>query len=639
MTSRALRIEITLPKPGEWRVVERSHLAAEDVSRVVFQETELTDVLMEINACLLDANTGMDVRRGRLHRLGARLAELVLPLRLREKITLTPTQIEFFLDDASVLLPVELFPSGDSVLAETMPVSRHWFCENALTVAEHGAGKQKQALVVADPAEDLSGASTEGQAIFRLLRSLRKEWQYRFFGRTFTCAELARELPNTDLLHLAAHYKTGGAESSPGIVMADGVWMPSQSTHTPGIVFANCCRAGLTNDSAGELSLVGRFLRQGTRDVVAPYLPVSDETAKEFASVFYRSFFKTSNVALAVWEARRATGPAGWMYWHFGAMPTTQAGTHERAWRGWTAVAVIAVFIAAGVLYCGYLGAKQNALSLSEEKAVAGMRSTPTTQEPVLAVPSSSMSKQGNAETPVSTPVRSITQNGGYATDDAFGNDIMGVCELHNDYDELRAALEEEDLIGERNPNLTSLHMTRAAREGDVAALRIVRDHGWPVDKSDFFGSTPLRAAVAAEKVDAVKWLVDNGADVNERDLSGGTLSHLCAYKGNLEILKYLHSKGADVLLGNDDEQTAMHFAAAMGNVPVMQWLFENGVDVTTTDNEGGTLLDYALLYKHTDAVQWAEKMSGSKNGTSKMDKQGDTNGILRISPDMTRNF
>ena len=312
-----LRIEISAASPGEWRVVKRSHHAAENIFRVGFIEAELSELLDELGHCLMDANASLELQCAHLRRLSGRLAELVLPMVLREKIAVWKSAVEFFVDDSAMRIPVELFPNGETVLADAVPVSRHWFCES-IVPTDHEDGKSGvQALIIADPAGTLPEAQSEGESVFRFLRSSGNGWNCRFLGQEVTVAELSRELPNTDLIHLAAHYTSDESKSTSGVVMSDGLWLPWGLSLAPRLVFANCCRAGLAAHGS-DLSLAGRFLKQGSRHVVAPFLPVSDRVATLFAKEFYRSLAKGMEVSQAVWRARKTTGPPGWIYWHFG---------------------------------------------------------------------------------------------------------------------------------------------------------------------------------------------------------------------------------------------------------------------------------------------------------------------------------
>lgn len=348
-----LRIEISCLKPGEWRVIERTHHAAENMARVAYHEVELRELLGEIRQCLLDADADMNGQHVRLRRLGSRLAEMTLPAALREKVSSWQSPIEFFLDDISNILPVELFPSGETVLADALPVSRHWFCENASVPPPKRTDKILQVLIVADPAEDLPDAQKEGEYLFRKIRGT-KELKCRYLGRAVTCAELSRELPDSNILHIAAHYRAGNLEDASGVALSDGLWMPSANTQTPELVFANCCRAGLTTSDNGSLSLVGHFLQSGSRHVIAPFLPVPDRVGLAVAKEFYHSLTSGVGVSEALLSARRLVGPSSWLYWYFGSTSSSssssvfmqQQNTKVRSIIGWLLILFMIVAMA-----------------------------------------------------------------------------------------------------------------------------------------------------------------------------------------------------------------------------------------------------------------------------------------------------
>jgi Uncharacterized protein conserved in bacteria len=360
MIGEPLRIEITLSKFAEWRVVERSHLAAEAVAFICFNNDELIGLVKGIRQCLLDANAAGEFQCITLRRLGYRLAEIVLPAPIRMQLHATTDPVEFFLDDTSICLPVELFPCADSVLAAMVPVSRHWFCENTISTQNNASRIGNHALIVSDPTEDLPGAQNEGEMLVRKFRSIGTGWDCRFLGHSISSADFSKELPDTNLLHLAAHYVDGNSAETSGIKLENELWIPSVSSHAPELVFANCCRAGLPSSDKGELSLVGRFLKQGTHHIIAPFLPASDEVAKSFALAFYQSFFSGKNVAEAVWKARKEIGPASWIYWHFGSLQTIQISskTPKSSASGLTVIGIVLASIIAVLVYLVFLGKK-----------------------------------------------------------------------------------------------------------------------------------------------------------------------------------------------------------------------------------------------------------------------------------------
>ncbi len=350
--TEALAIEITRTNPGEWRVVERTHRTTESAYRVSFEPEELSALVEEIAVRLGSIGNGDDGDNIRLAHLGSRLSEMTLPPLLRQKLATQSCQVELFLDDHSVTLPVELFPNQGSVLADNIPVIRHWFCESACSGRAASGKETRQALIVADPAGNLPGARKEGGVVQRRF-GRRKDWKCSYLSRSVTAEQLEWDLPTADVLHLAAHYEAGTANEQSGIVMANKRWLPSSASPAPELVFANCCRAGLPSDVGGDLSLAGHFLKHGARHVIAPFLPVSDESALKFASAFYAALDRNVDVANAVLSARKELGPAGWMYWHFGSTsretiqePPIHAATKKRSF-GWVLFILVLVLAAA----------------------------------------------------------------------------------------------------------------------------------------------------------------------------------------------------------------------------------------------------------------------------------------------------
>lgn len=632
MTGDPLRLEITLSSPGEWRVVERSHAAAESVSRVAYSESELTDMLSEIQRCLLDANTSMEAQRARLRRLGGRLAEITLPVMLREKVAVTRESVEFFLDDASVLLPVELFPNGDTVLAEALPVSRHWFCENAVSFAGNSSGGTRHILIVADPAENLSGAQNEGEALLRKLRSQGKGWNCRFLGRAVTGAELARELPDTDVLHLAAHYVMGESELSSGIVLTDGLWMPSLSSHTPHVVFANCCRAGLPSGSNGELSLVGRFLRQGTRHIIAPFLPASDAMGNLFASAFYQSFFSGKPVAIAVWEARKAIGPAGWIYWHFGALPVP-LHPGKRSRYHLPAYVIIALACA---LMLGY--------SYDWSRSNPGVRDSPPLDESQ----NNDIAESENTELSLDT-----RQIGKYGTSDFRKTELPEIPAVKDRYGELKDYLAQKSARGWPYSPETTQIIRMAVASGDIYALQLFLDNGWPIDRRDesSLGMPLLMHACMQQQRGIARMLLEQGADPNVKDWDGDTGMHVAAFYGDIETMRLLHEFGGDVNAVNRQGRTPSHSAVFSQNTETLQWLEKSGANVNDPAREWSTPLRSASKenFKNTVERSNAEQNQSVMNPKSLVrnsvtesgtpSSTGENREILRLAPDIDRDF
>jgi ankyrin repeat protein len=88
----------------------------------------------------------------------------------------------------------------------------------------------------------------------------------------------------------------------------------------------------------------------------------------------------------------------------------------------------------------------------------------------------------------------------------------------------------------------------RAAGAGDLSRVRELLAAGYPVNRFDALGKTPLHYAVAGEHVAVVDALLRAGANVNAHDerVIGDTPLGECAASCSLEMAKRLIDAGAD---------------------------------------------------------------------------------------------
>ena len=162
---------------------------------------------------------------------------------------------------------------------------------------------------------------------------------------------------------LAAHME----DNPPGVKMADSLWLPSRDGAAPSVVVAACCRAGGLTNAGRELA--GRFLRSGTRQVVAPFAAVSDRLAETFSCELYRRLSEGRGLAESVLEARRLLGTAGLAFIHYGTIPELSNRTETPRSKSWkkrfavaASAAVIAAILAAYGLYWRFSGGAPQAL-------------------------------------------------------------------------------------------------------------------------------------------------------------------------------------------------------------------------------------------------------------------------------------
>jgi ankyrin repeat protein len=121
--------------------------------------------------------------------------------------------------------------------------------------------------------------------------------------------------------------------------------------------------------------------------------------------------------------------------------------------------------------------------------------------------------------------------------------------------------------------------LVRAAKAGDVPAIKLLLAHGADPNLGQLWGITPLMAAAnfgsneidtrgrfktQAEAIESIKLLVEAGAEVNARDeRQGGTALHAAALWGWDDVIKTLVSLGGD--LNAKDKKGFTPFDSAMG--------------------------------------------------------------------------
>ena len=118
----------------------------------------------------------------------------------------------------------------------------------------------------------------------------------------------------------------------------------------------------------------------------------------------------------------------------------------------------------------------------------------------------------------------------------------------------------------------------RAAKAGDVPAMRLLLEHGAdPTLSPTRSGITPLMAAA--------------GLGTAEQDTTGRYKTQAQA----IDAIQLLLDHGADVNAAANDGRTAVHGAALQGYDDVIKFLAAHGADLTAKDHKGFTPLDTAL--------------------------------------------
>ena len=117
----------------------------------------------------------------------------------------------------------------------------------------------------------------------------------------------------------------------------------------------------------------------------------------------------------------------------------------------------------------------------------------------------------------------------------------------------------------------------RAAQSDDMAAMKLLVDHGADPNIPTEAGDTPLMVAAGMgwapnfsrnapdSWIPAVKFCLEHGADVNATDAKGYTALHGTAFTGNNDLINFLVAHGGDVHVVSKDKNTV----ADMANGPI----------------------------------------------------------------------
>ena len=162
---------------------------------------------------------------------------------------------------------------------------------------------------------------------------------------------------------------------------------------------------------------------------------------------------------------------------------------------------------------------------------------------------------------------------------DSSAQELMNVLLAHraNANAQLRsAALYRAHTPGEPALGEGATPLMRAAKNGDVATMRLLLEHGADPSLRQKNGTTALMLAAG----------LGRGLGVFAGDYASDAQM--------LNAVRVLLDRHLDVNAVNENGQTAVHFAA-LSMDPVVRLLAENGADLAIKDKQGRTALDFAM--------------------------------------------
>ena len=148
-----------------------------------------------------------------------------------------------------------------------------------------------------------------------------------------------------------------------------------------------------------------------------------------------------------------------------------------------------------------------------------------------------------------------------------------------------------------------------AARDGNLAVVKLFVQAGWSVETAATNGSTVLHYAAWKGHLSVVQYLVGQGANVLATNNVGWTPRDDARSAGHTAVVTYLESEARAELDSRGIAYTANAFIAAArdGNLAVVKLFVQAGASVTATDNEGKTPRDLADDAGHTAVVTYLE--------------------------------
>ena len=208
----------------------------------------------------------------------------------------------------------------------------------------------------------------------------------------------------------------------------------------------------------------------------------------------------------------------------------------------------------------------------------------------------------------------------------ATGILVLGLPSCGNKQQEARSELTAKSFT------FTVDEYMRAAREGNVTALKHFIEAGMVVDAVDAEGTTALFRAAQAGQAEAVRYLASKGADLTVKGTGFDTPLVAAARTGTVETVKALleakadptvrternswtaltaaaHRGDVDIVnvlapLSSGSLDEALQIASLKGSPEVVDALLRHGADVFSRSKENKTPLMYAAEFGHADAVR-----------------------------------
>ena len=150
-----------------------------------------------------------------------------------------------------------------------------------------------------------------------------------------------------------------------------------------------------------------------------------------------------------------------------------------------------------------------------------------------------------------------------------------------------------------------------AVEEGNLKAVKQHLADGTNLNAKDYFGMTPLMAAIEQDHKEIAELLIGNGADVNTKDDQGWTPLYHAVLEAQKEIAELLIAKGADVNAMDRYGGFPLYHAAIEGHKEIAELLIAKGADVNAKNDISETPLDGANKNNKSEIADLLRKHGG----------------------------
>ena len=123
----------------------------------------------------------------------------------------------------------------------------------------------------------------------------------------------------------------------------------------------------------------------------------------------------------------------------------------------------------------------------------------------------------------------------------------------------------------------TPLHLAAFFGAEDDARALLNKGASASARSTNAMQNLPLHAAAAGRHAAIVKLLIDHGAPVDARQHGGWTALHSAAQNGDVAMAETLVSAGADVSARAENNQCALDLALTKGHQPMVEFLEAHG--------------------------------------------------------------